>query len=470
MTDTTTATPLDPYLQDGERLRHLLTNTQAGVERGADGGRAVRPDDGAGAYLGLTDHRIVILVADPVGRDTDFVTSHRYTNVAEVAVHREAGTPRVEFETQHGQAYSFPTRESDLEAVAAFLPVACDNPGAVSTGDTDLADHCEALSAHLAAGEWEAFDRRLGAAMEAVETRPETTASAQSTVERDLHCLVRDRYVLAGRETLTSARRRLDTGDLELSYRRARAAYDRFEQALERAQRDGLATENSMVGLTMADDIADTSLGRLFATGRHRSARAADRENPEERIADLEAALDIYETVGALVTGDATLSDDIRERAREEAAAAIEALVDVRLERAADGREAANWELAVGNEAAARELAVSARADLDRALELATAYPPGDADAIRTQRSVLRRSSGCARSERDLRSGPGPESSYSSSGSPVIASGRSTSMSESMVGARSASVPPSRAVSPPSLTASPFASSGSVPDPAPGAT
>ncbi|MFC6757239.1 hypothetical protein ACFQER_11865 [Halomicroarcula sp. GCM10025894] len=51
MTDTTTATPLDPYLQDGERLRHLLTNTQAGVERGADGGRAVRPDDGAGATL-----------------------------------------------------------------------------------------------------------------------------------------------------------------------------------------------------------------------------------------------------------------------------------------------------------------------------------------------------------------------------------------------------------------------------------
>ena len=388
MTDTTTATPLDPYLQDGEQLQHLLTNTQAGVERGADGARAVRPGDDAGAYLGLTDDRIVILVADPVDRDTDFVTSHRYTNVAEVQLRHETLTTRVEFETEYGREYAFTARESDVEAVETFLSVACDNPGTTSTEHTDLTGHYEALSAHLAAGEWEAFDSRLPAAMEAVETRREATGR-QSAVARDLHCLVRDRYVLAGREKLTSARRRLDTGDLELSYRRARTAYDRFEQALERAEREGLATGNSMVGLTMADDIADTSLGRLFATGRHRSARAADRERPEARIADLEAALDIYETVAALVTGDGTLSDDIRERAREEAAAAIEALVDVRLERAADEREAANWERTVGNETAARELAESARADLDRAVELATAYPPGDADAIRTQRAVL---------------------------------------------------------------------------------
>ena len=378
MTDTSTATPLEPYLQDGERLCHLLTNTRTGVERGAGG---VRPGEDAGAYLGVTDRRIVVLVVDPVERDTDFVTSHRYTNIADVTVRHETLTARVEFETEYGRAYSFTTRESDIEPVAAFLSNACDEPGAAAT---ELEADCEALAAHLAEGEWEAFDNRL----ETVETLDRDAAGVAGAA-RDLHCLVRDRYVLAGREKLTSARRCLDTGDLELSYRRARTAYDCFEQALERARRNDLGTRNAMVGLTNADDIADTSLGRLFATGRHRLAGTADRDSPDERIADLEAALEVYETVAALVTGDNTLSDQARARAREEAMETIEALVDARLARASQDRDAADWERVVGNDGAARELAESARADLDRALELATAYPPGDAESIRDRRAEL---------------------------------------------------------------------------------
>jgi len=390
MSTTATATPLDPYLQDRERLRHLLTNTQVGVERD---GHGVRPGDGSSAYLGLTDYRIVILVVDPVDREADFVTSHRYTNVSDVTVERECLTARVEFETAYGRTYSFTTRESDVEEVKTFLAVVCDDPDAASTDGTEVDAHCEALSAHLAAGDWEAFDSRVSAAMEAVETHPRNTANMPGadvdTVARDLHRLVRDRYVLAGRAELTSARRRLDAGDLERAYRRARTAYDRFEEALERARREGLATRNAMVGLTMADDIADTSLGRLFATGRHRFTGAADRDELDARITDLEAALDTYETVAALVTGDETLSDRPIERAREEATAAIEALVEARLERASEERDIAVWERGVGNEAAARELVESARADLDRALELATAYPPGDADDIRERRAEL---------------------------------------------------------------------------------
>ena len=381
MTTQSMVTALEPYLQDGEQLCHLLTNTQTGVERGADGSEAVRPGDDAGAYLGVTDRRIVVVVVDPVERDTDFVTSHRYTNIADVTVRHETLTARVEFETEYGRAYSFTTRESDIEPVVAFLSDACDEPSAVAT---ELKAHCEALATHLADGEWEAFDNRMGS----VEP-PDSGVAGVAGVARDLHCLVRDRYVLAGREKLASARRCLDTGDLELSYRRARTAYDRFEQALERARRNDLGTRNAMVGLTNADDIADTSLGRLFATGRHRLAGAADRDSPDERIADLEAALDIYETVAALVTGDDTLSDDARARAREEAMETIEALVDAHIERASQDRDAADWERVVGNEGAARELAESARADLDRALELATAYPPGDADAIRGRRAEL---------------------------------------------------------------------------------
>lgn len=382
MTTQTTATPIGPYLQDGERLCHLLTNTQMGVEHGADGARAVRPSDEGAAYLGLTNRRIVVLVVDPVERDADFVTSHRYTNVVDVTVRPETLTARVEFETEYGREYSFTTRESDVETVAAFLSNACDEP---SVASVELESHCEALAAHLADGEWEAFDNRLEATVEWLDRDP----VGGGATAREFHCLVRDRYVLAGREKLTSARRRLDAGDLKRAYRRARTAYDSFEEALERARQEDLASKNAMVGLTMADDIADTSLGRLFATGRHRFSDAADRDERGGRIADLEAALDTYETVAALVTGDETLSDRPIERAREEAAAAIEGLVDARLERAREDRETAAWERGVGNEGVAQELAESARADLDRALELATAYPAGDVDTIRERRAEL---------------------------------------------------------------------------------
>ncbi|MBX0287611.1 PH domain-containing protein [Haloarcula salinisoli] len=392
MTDTPTAGPLEPYLHDDERLRHLLTNSRVGVERGDDGARAVRPGDSSGAYLGLTDQRIVVLVVDPVDRNADFVTSHRYTNVADVTVESETLTTRVEFETVYGETYSFTTRESDVEAVATFLSVSCEGSGGPSTDHDELEEHCEALSAYLANGEWEAFDNRVPAAMEAVESRRGDSAGPQladaGAVATDLHCLVRDRYVLAGREKVVSARRRLEAGELEQSYRDARTAYERFERAREQATQEALATANAIVGLTKADDIADTSLGRLFATGRHRFARATDGSS-EARIDDLEAALDIYETVGTLVTGSDVASEQARERAREEAGNAIEALVEARLASAREARQAADWEQTVDNEAVARKMAESARADLDRALELATAYPPGDADAIRERCSQL---------------------------------------------------------------------------------
>lgn len=394
MADGRPAGALDTYLKDDERLYHLLTNTQVGVERGGSQGETIRPGDGGKAYLGLTDRRIIILVVDPVDRDSDFVTSHRYTNIADEAVRTESLTACVEFETEYGRTWSFTAREADIAAVSTFFSVACSESGESSAELAALKDHCVALSGHLARGEWDAFDDRVPAATEAAERLAhETTHTAMDDTEAalraDFHCLVRDRYVLAGREELASARPRLEAGDFELSYRRARTAYDHFERALERAKREELGTENAMIGLTMADDIADTSLGRLFATGRERSAAAAEQSSVEDRIDVLETALEIYETVASLVTGDETLSGHARDRAREEAATVIEELIDARLTAAADSRQAADWERTVGNVEAARELADEARADLDRALELAASYPPGDADEIRDRLDAL---------------------------------------------------------------------------------
>lgn len=387
-------TPLESHLRDDEWLYHLLTNRRVGVDRGGDGG-AIRPGEDGSAYLGLTDSRIVVLVADPADRDRDFVASHQYADVAEASVVTESLTVCIEFETVDGRQWSFAARESAVDGARRYLSAACTDPAAPERAV--LEDHCRALSTHLAAGEWDAFDDRAAATEAAVERYRRGTEGPSSsaagplgTLPRDVHCLVRDRHVLAGREQLVSARSQLDDADLELAYRRARTAYDQFERALERARRAGLATETAMVGLTAADDLADTTLGRLLAIGRDRSAEAANRDTREGRIADLEAALEIYGTVGALVTGDETLSDQAKERAREEATDVIETLVTARLDAAADHRQAADWEQAAGNDDEARRIAEDARAELEGALELATSYPPGDPDEIRARLDSLR--------------------------------------------------------------------------------
>ena len=392
---TSTPRPLKTYLKRDEQLYHLLTNMQVGIERSGGEAASIRPGENGKAYLGLTDRRLIILVTDPVAHDGDFVTSHRYANIAEVAAARETLTARIEFETEYGRGWSFTARESDIEPVRTYLTAVCGGSRSGAAVRIVLEDHCTSLSNHLRRGEWDAFDELVAAALETVGTlEDEGDVSMEwgepvPSISRDIHCLVRDRHVLAGREALASAAPRLEAGDLELAYRRARTAYDEFERALERAQRESLSTENALVGLTRADDIADTSLGRLFATARERYNNALERPSGRERVEPLEATLERYETIGALVTGDETLSDQARDRARTEAIAVMESLLAARLESARERRQAADWERAVENEATARELAAAARTDFERALELAESYPPGDADEIRAGLSAL---------------------------------------------------------------------------------
>lgn len=382
--------PLKTQLLDDERLHHLLMNTVVGVDR-IDTGETVRPGEDASAYLGVTDSRIVIVVENPLDRERDFVTSHNYQNIVDVVARTETLTAKVKFETVSGQQWLFTSREDDVGTVQTFLSIVCPN---TSTAEiTALADHCRALSDHLAKGNWEQFDDCVTQASDTAERLRNDNVSgvgdATAAIVTDLHCLIRDRYILAGRTKRRTARHALDNGYHELSYRRARTAFDRFEEALKRARREGLETENAMIGLTIADEIADTSLGRLFATGRHHFSQASTHADVESRIEGLERALETYETVAALISGDDTLSRDANDRAREEATTVIEALIDARLQRARAKRNSAIVAQDTGKSEVAKNHNQSARADLKRALELASKYPPGDADTIREHRAEL---------------------------------------------------------------------------------
>jgi hypothetical protein len=373
-------------------VHHLLVNTVVGVDR-IDTGETVRPGEDASAYLGLTDRRLIIVVENPLDRDHDFVTSHEYPNIVDVVARTETLTAKVKFETVSGQRWLFTSRDDEVGTVQTFLSVVCHNSGASTAAAATLVDHCKALSDHLADGNWERFDDRVAEANEIAETLRNDdeygVGDITDAMVRDLHRLIRDRYILAGRAKRRAACRGLENGYYELSYQRAQTAYDRFKEALERARQEGLATENAMVGLTMADEIADTSLGRLFATGRHHFNRATNHDDFDSQIEALERALETYETIATLVTGDTTLSCDAHERAREEVATVIEELIDTRLRRARSKRNSAIVAQDNGKSAVARKYDRSARADLDRALELASTYPPGDAAAIREHRAEL---------------------------------------------------------------------------------
>jgi hypothetical protein len=388
--DYTLPDPLQTRLRDDERVHHYLVNTVVGVDR-IDTGETIRPGDDASAYLGLTDSRIVIIVESPLDRERTFVTSHNYQDIVDVVAQTETLTAKIKFETVSGQQWLFTSREDDIGTVQTFLSIVCPNTSRAEL--TALADHCRTLSGYLATGDWEQFDDCVAQAKETAEQlrndSTSETGDATHTIVTDLHRLARDRYILAGRAKRNAARQALENGYHELSYRRARLACDRFKEALKRARQEGLETENAMLGLTEADEIADTSLGRLFATGRHQFSQATSHDDIDSRIEGLERALETYETIAALVSGDDTLSRDADERAREEAITVIDQLIDARLQGARAKRNSAIVAQDTNKSEIARNRNQSARTDIQRALELASTYPPGDADAIREHRAEL---------------------------------------------------------------------------------
>lgn len=114
--------------------------------------------------------------------------------------------------------------------------------------------------------------------------------------------------------------------------------------------------------------------------------QAADRaKDRQRRIEALEGTVESYRRATTVVD-----EPDVATAAtREEAEAAIADLLDARLARARDRRSVGNWSAEAGevDEALAR---YEAACDcFERAIELAERYPPGDADAIATEREHL---------------------------------------------------------------------------------
>lgn len=128
---------------------------------------------------------------------------------------------------------------------------------------------------------------------------------------------------------------------------------------------------------------------QLDAATAHQQV-AADTDAPARRAEELEAALAAYRTAADLLGEQAGPVTSAEHSAREDAEAVIANLVRAHRTHAEESTAAAEWELAAENRASAYELFTEAKAAYDRAFELARAYPPGDPDAIDTERQSVR--------------------------------------------------------------------------------
>jgi hypothetical protein len=390
---------LRAYLGSDEQLFHLMTNRRVGLQRTEDGDTTkIKSGDGYGAIAALTDRRVLLLVGNPRERsDGDYVASLPYADIDEAAAVTELLTATLQFETSAGATWEFTAREADVDEVAEFLQEACGVWGEVTVALDALADHCDRLANALESADWTAFDQYRSDAEAALETAKEGAAAAPfdgvddriKRLEADLYRLVRDRHIVRGEELLSEARRLLDEERYEESYDRVQTARQRFQDATDVATGHDVDDEAAQEGLATADELAETVAERPLATARETHDRAMELDDPTERAATLEAALDSYRVVAQLFAGDDAPFEGGEAAARDQIEAVIGDLVEARLASAHNRRQAGDWEWDAGNEEAAYELLSSARDDLDRAIEFAEEFPPGDPEEIREVREEL---------------------------------------------------------------------------------
>lgn len=132
---------------------------------------------------------------------------------------------------------------------------------------------------------------------------------------------------------------------------------------------------------------------------RRAVSEARDYRGAAESAEDVEVAADRYDDAVAayrdavaLRTAPGVEAGITAETLHEEVLAVVEATVETHLTRAREARSRGNWELQAGDEATAHRHLATALESFQRAHDLASETPPGDAESIATERvDLLRR-------------------------------------------------------------------------------
>jgi hypothetical protein len=176
--------------------------------------------------------------------------------------------------------------------------------------------------------------------------------------------------------------------EYEAGHERLQDAADHAEQAATLVEDEGEAVAAADGGATVAATVeriedlrADLGRRPLSDAEAHRQ-RAVETEDATERIDALEDAVACYRNAASLVAAPDSPFEGDEATAREDAIAVIEDLLEARTEAAEKQRAAAEWEADANHPKSAYELYVEAREHLERAIELAEDYPPGDPEEL----------------------------------------------------------------------------------------
>lgn len=140
----------------------------------------------------------------------------------------------------------------------------------------------------------------------------------------------------------------------------------------------------------LEDRVAGTDrVNEALERARERREAARTADDRERVAAAYDEAVAAYRHAVDLRTAPAVEGDGDAAALREEVLEAVSAAIESHLDLARSLRSQGNWELGAGNEDTAADLLSEAVAAFDRAHDLATETPPGDPDAIATERDAL---------------------------------------------------------------------------------
>lgn len=156
----------------------------------------------------------------------------------------------------------------------------------------------------------------------------------------------------------------------------------RFTARETDALRDAVAyLDDRMTGADHVD--------RLLAAAREARDEAESTDETESRTGRYDAAVDAYRRAVALRTAPAVDAAVDPTALREEVLSTVAAGIEAWLDHAREMRSRGNWEIQAGDAATAYRHFSTALDAFERAADLATETPPGDADAIRSERDAL---------------------------------------------------------------------------------
>lgn len=389
--------PPADHLESDESLRHVLTNRAVGVEREGDEETVqLAPGDDHGALAIVTDRRLLLLVGDCPEREGDVAMPIPHEVVTTAEAETETLTERLVVETEADVAWAFTAREAgDAANAATFIADASDAWQAVEANLDAVEDARDRLENALEDDDWAAADEAIADARDGLGPMEAALADvAIDRLEEQVDPLAGEVDELAALRHRRAADTLADEAEAALADFEYQAGHERLQDAAEHAEQAAALVENEDEaiadgGATVAATVeriedlrADLGRRPLSDAAAHHQ-RAVETEDETERIDALEDAFACYRNAASLVAAPDSPFEGDEAAAREDAVAVIEELLEARTEAAEKQRAAAEWEADTDHPKAAYELYVEARDHLDRAVDLAEEYPPGDPEELR---------------------------------------------------------------------------------------